>query len=525
MLYLLPHIIDNSASRFPDKEAFRFDGTSLTYSEFVRRANAVAKILVEQGVRRGDRVGILLFKGLASAVSIYGVMKAGAAYVPLDPFSPAARLESALSHLGIRHLVTDETVLQHQGRLESAVRSVDGLVGVQSPLRSGQAVASWDDVAALESDRSPQIHATEDDLAYIMFTSGSTGVPKGIMHTHRSGLSYARTSRDLYGVEPSDRLSNHSPLHFDMSTFDYFTGPLAAGTTVIISEAHTRFPVSLSSLVQDERLTIWYSVPFALTQLLLRGELEQRDLSSLRWVLFGGEPFPPKYLAELMSVLPKARFSNVYGPAEVNQCTFYNVPAGFSSEPLESVPLGHIWPNAEGLIVDERDREIETGDIGELLIRTTTMMQGYWQDPARNAEAFLNRASDGGVVHRFYRTGDLVKQTDDGVMLFLGRKDRQVKVRGYRIELDEIEAALLRNSKVEEAAAYTVVDKEGMQSVEASVIPSGDAKVMERELIRFLAESIPPYAVPTRVSIMKSFPRTGSGKIDRGKLGQRAATV
>ena len=525
MLFLLPHIVDNSASRFPDKEAFRFEGTSLTYAQLHEQSNALAHTLTDLGVGRGDRVGILLFKGLESAISIYGVMKAGAAYVPLDPFSPPARTKSAISHLGVRVVVTNENVLQHQSRLESGLQSLTGIVGLPSPLTQDQVAVSWNDVAEMTTERPPRTETTEDDLAYIMFTSGSTGTPKGIMHTHRSGLSYARTSRDLYEVDSSDRLSNHSPLHFDMSTFDYFTGPLAGATTVIISEAHARFPVSLSSLVQDERLTIWYSVPFALTQMLLRGELEHRDLSSLRWVLFGGEPFPPKYLAALMSRLPKCRFSNVYGPAEVNQCTFFNVPSEFGSSQPVDVPLGRIWPNAEGIVVDNDDREVAIGDVGELLVRTPTMMQGYWNDTERNRRAFLDRDAGGGLVHRFYRTGDLVRQTEDGNLHFLGRKDRQVKIRGFRVELDEIEAALLMSPAVEEAAVYTVPADDGVVAIEASVIPSGTSGVGERELTRFLLDKLPQYAIPGRIAVMQSFPRTGSGKIDRGKLGALAATV
>ena len=170
----------------------------------------------------------------------------------------------------------------------------------------------------------------ETDLAYIIFTSGSTGRPKGIMHSHFSALNYARLSANTYELEESDVLSNFSSLHFDMSTMDYLTVTYAGASAVIISEAYTKIPASLSRLMQDEAISIWYSVPFALIQLLQHGLLEQRDLSSLRWVLYGGEPFAPKHLKKLMDLWPHARFSNVYGPAEVNQCTYYHLPNSFS---------------------------------------------------------------------------------------------------------------------------------------------------------------------------------------------------
>ena len=178
----------------------------------------------------------------------------------------------------------------------------------------------------------------ESDLAYIMYTSGSTGAPKGIMHTHHSGLSYAKLSTQVYDVKPSDRIANHAPLHFDISTFGYFSGPLASATTVIIPDAYTKLPASLSTLMEQEKISIWYSVPLALVQLLHNGVLEARDLSSLRWVLYGGENFMPKYIRSLMALWSNATFSNVYGPAEVNQCTFYHL-----NMPPESdgpIPIG-----------------------------------------------------------------------------------------------------------------------------------------------------------------------------------------
>ena len=171
----------------------------------------------------------------------------------------------------------------------------------------------------------PKTQPIEQDLAYILYTSGSTGDPKGIMHTHRSALAFARWAADEYGLRPADRLSNHAPLHFDLSTFDLFAGALAGATTVIIPEAVTRFPASVSKLMQDERISVWYSVPFALTQMLLRGNIGARDLTDLRWLLFAGEVFPTKYLRQLMAALPHVRFSNLYGPTETNVCTYYHV--------------------------------------------------------------------------------------------------------------------------------------------------------------------------------------------------------
>lgn len=523
MIYLLPHAIDQSASKYPDHDAMRFNGQALTYAELAQRTDKLATTLVDQGVRKGDRVGIYLNKSLESAVAIYGIMKAGAAYVPLDPMAPISRLKLVIEDCGIRHIVSHPPKAGAVRELVSECSTLECVIGVvleQPPVRS----MAWDAVYGQPAVTLPAITLMEHDLAYIMYTSGSTGKPKGMMHTHYSGLSYAKMAAHVYDVNHSDRLSNHSPLHFDMSTFDYFSGPLAGATTIIIPEAYTKLPASLSKLVQDERMTIWYSVPFALIQMLLHGVMDQRDWSALRWVLFGGEPFTPKHLRALMQRLPHTRFSNVYGPAEVNQCTFYHVPPQPDDQDVQ-VPIGRVWANAEGLILNEDDQPVQLGEEGELLVRTPTMMRGYWGRPDLTERGFYRRTALGYLEDIFYRTGDLVRELPDGELLFLGRKDRQVKIRGYRVELDEVETALSRHPQVDENAAYALPLADGGAVIEAAVILRPEAAVSAAELRLHLAAHLPPYAVPDKVLLMTDFPRTTSGKIDRRALKEQALAV
>ena len=521
MIYLLPQIIDHTAERLPDKEAFRCNGAGLTYAGLVRRSNQLARVLSEHGVRRGDRVGIYLHKSLETAVALYGIMKAGAAYVPLDPLLPAARLASILADCGIRCLITQPAKLPQLNQLiEQAVR-LDCLIGLP-PASLPLTAIPWSEVETAPGESPSIAGLMGQDMAYLMYTSGSTGAPKGMIHTHASGLAYAQLAAEVYELEPQDRLSNFPPLHFDQSTFDYFSGPLAGATTVIIPDEVTRFPASLSQLMQDEGLTIWYSVPFALIQLLLRGVLEQRDLSRLRWVLFGGEPFPAKHLRALMQRWPRARFSNVYGPAEINQCTFYHVPP-LADTYDEALPIGPLWPNAEGLVLDEADQSLPPGEVGELVVRTPTMMQGYWNRPDLNARAFYEREGEGGRPDRFYRTGDLVRLGPDGNYYFLGRKDRQVKARGYRIELDEVETAILTHPQIEETAVYPVPDAAGTQQIRAAVILKPGSELSTGDLLKHLTARLPRYALPAQIEFVPQFPRTSSGKIDRRALQAEAA--
>jgi len=521
MAYLIQHAVEHSAEKSPDQDAFRFHGEGVSYSQLNRRANALAAELVKRGVKPQDRVGIFMNKSLHLPVAVYGILKAGAAYVPLDPTSPVGRLDFILRDCGIRFLITQKNKLRVIKQVQNIESRLDGLIGIEEADDLAINTLSWTEIYAAESYRVPTIRLMERDLAYVMYTSGSTGKPKGIMHTHSSGLAYAKLSAALYDVKPGDKLANHSPLHFDMSTFEFFSGPLHGATSVLIPEEYTRLPASLSKLLEDEKMTIWYSVTFALMQLLLRGVMEDRDLTSLRWVLFGGEPFPVKYLRELMQQLPNARFSNVYGPAEVNQCTFYHLPE-VPDENMTSVPLGEIWDNTSGLIVDENDNEIETTEPGELLIRSATMMRGYWGRPDLNESAFYIREPFADYKEVFYRTGDLVQRAEDGNLLFLGRKDRQIKTRGYRVELDDVESALLSHLAIEEAAVYPVPDEEGTQFIEAGVTLKAEQDTTVQELIVYLKSKLPHYAIPRKLQIMDEFPRTGTGKIDRRTLREAA---
>jgi amino acid adenylation domain-containing protein len=518
MRYLIPHALDESAERTADAVAFRYEGSSITYAECATRSNQLARALIEFGVTRGDRVGIYLNKCLDSAVAIYGIMKAGAAYVPIDPRLPRDTVAYLLTHCDITYVICGDAQLPVLRRIsgDNPLRAVFGVSGNDDDLPFHS--LSWEEIAEFDQHSARVSPALiESDLAYIMYTSGSTGRPKGIMHTHRSGLSYAEAAAETYGVGDKDILGNHSHLHFDMSTFDYFAGPLCGATTVIIPQAYMLLPASLSHLIEDEHLTIWYSVSSALVDLLLRGNLEDRNLESLRWIMFGGEPFPPRHLQHLMTLIPNARFSNVYGPAEVNQCTYFHVPPVPNKYANKQVPIGRAWDIAEPLVVDEYDSVVDPGEQGELLINAPTMMRGYWKDKERSESAVLRVTPypDSTFETVFLRTGDLVVADADGHLHFLGRKDRQVKVRGFRVELDGIEAILTEHSAIAETAVW--LSAGDRPSIHAAVLLDDNdlAEICSQDILKHARENLPNYAVPEEITVMESFPRTGSGKVDR----------
>lgn len=510
MINTLPNCIENSANLFPNKEAFRCGESSLTYSDLDIKTNQLAKHLVDSGVQTGDRIGIYMNRCIETAIAIYGILKSGAAYVPIDPVAPHSRTQFLIKNCGIQFLVTTQKQKKRVEKLLETESNLQQVIGVADELNISN--YSWESIFSLSLKNYRKVTILGSDLAYVMYTSGSTGTPKGIMHTHRSGLAYAQLSSNLYDLKPEDRVANHAPLHFDISTFGYFSTPYASATTVIIPDAHINLPTSLGALIAEEKISIWYSVPLALSQLLLCGVLDTQNFSSIRWVLFGGENFNLKYLKLIMQKWPQAQYSNVYGPAEVNQCTYYNFNA--TAVIGDYIPIGSIWDKTEYKVIDENDNQVTNGTPGQLVICSATMMLGYWNNKELTKKSLYTEKLNQNIEKTYYRTGDLVQHDELNNLIFLGRKDRQVKVRGYRIELDEIEATLNSHKSVKECTVC-VLEKENKEKIlTVAVILLLGAQVEVNDLIAHCRSKLPTYAIPQRIDILEYFPRTGSGKID-----------
>lgn len=482
-----------AARRWPDHDAYRCKDAALSYQDLHARARNVAATLVGLGVAKGDRVAIGMTKGLEMPVAIQGIWMAGAAFVPLDPTAPTERLATVLEACDISVVI-------------GSPRDTSLLTALAAARDITILGADIDGTRCVQIDPAPQSFAPLDnaasDLAYVMFTSGSTGVPKGMAHTHASGAAFARMWANLYGLQADDILFCTVPLHFDFSLADFLATPLAGACTELVPEVVQRFPASLAAELERSRATIWSTVPYTLIQLRERGGAEARDLSSLRWVIFGGEPFAPRQLAAVREIID-ADFSNSYGPAEVNQVTEYTVPA---SHPLDSpIPIGHPTDHAM----------LAVGEDGELLVAAPSMMRGYWHRDDLNDAAFVERNGT-----RFYRTGDSVSQDNAGLWHFGGRADRQIKLRGYRIELDEIEHALCSHPAVSEAAVVLSADAESL-TAHATLAPGASVDIAE--LTRHIETQLPRYAIPASIQLRDDLPRTGTGKIDRRALKGQAA--
>lgn len=485
-------------------------GRSLSYRELDSRSDEVAAALRKMGVRPGSRVGILRSKSVDTVAFLFGILKAGCPYVPIDARMGPNRLAAVLDDAGLAALVVEPAMMPKLRGLTTS-----GLAPWLAGAATEGDLLSFVDGGRGASDR---LEPSDPELAYILYTSGSTGVPKGVQHTHASALAFVRWAAAELGVSESDRLSCHAPLHFDLATFDLFAATLAGACVVLVPGEMTLFPGEVASLIEAERISVWYSVPFALMQLLERGALEARKLS-LREVVFAGERFPALPLRRLAAALPEARLTNLFGPTETNVCTYHHLSAAdLASDEL--CPIGRPCPYSVVAVTDGDGNEVGPGEQGELLVGGASVMTGYLNRPELNEEVFVTRTVD-GKAERFFRTGDLVSVPEDGAMRFHGRADRQVKVRGFRIELDEIEAALANCAGVATAGVWVESDGQGFAEVRAAVgadpasaTPSGESLMVE------IRSHLPQAAVPSRVLVLDELPRTGNGKIDYAALAR-----
>ena len=495
MAYLLHHLLKDSAARSPERPAVADGGHILTYAELDRLSNQVARALLAQGVAPGDRVGIFARKSAASVTAAFGVLKAGACYVPLDPKSPAARLAAITADSGIRVVLTGPEP--------------------RTAPPAGPAVVPWSAVLAETAEPPGADRSIETDLAYILYTSGSTGTPKGVMISHRASLTFTEWAAACAGLREEDRVCSPAPLHFDLSVFDIFASCLSAACMVVVPENMTIFPSRLAGWIDRERVSVWYSVPSVLTMLAEYGNLRAAGLSRLRAVIFAGEVFPARQLSRLMTELPGPRYLNWYGPTETNVCTWYEVPPG--AQLTVPVPIGRACANTDAFAVTaDGGRVAKPGQEGELYVRGPGLMSGYWGDAAKTSHALVTNPFQQAYAEPAYRTGDLVTVDEAGEFVFLGRRDGMVKTRGYRVELGEVEAALYDCPAVREAVVLPLPDE--LLGNRLRAVISADGGLTREEVLDHCRRRLPGYMVPDVVEFCAALPRTSTGKVDRAGL-------
>jgi amino acid adenylation domain-containing protein len=505
--------LTDAARRRPEHVAVREpSGTGLSYRDLDRLSDRVRDRLVALGVRRGDRVGLYVHKSADGVAAIFGALKAGAAYVPVDPLAPAQRNAYIHANCAVKAVVVEECFSEaHASELAKLGASPHRIVlagtGGGDSLR-----ASLDGLdAANGSAPARTVESAKTDLAYILYTSGSTGKPKGVMLSHANACSFVDWCSREFDPRPEDRFSSHAPFHFDLSILDIYVPIKHAATLCLVPEELGKEPAGLAALIADQGITVWYSAPSILSLLAQSGKLAAHDTSALRLVLFAGEVFPVVHLRSTRRQLSRPRYFNLYGPTETNVCTSYEIPAVIPEERADPYPIGRVCPHLRGRVVDPDGAEVSRGAEGELCIAGEHVMQGYWGMPEETARSFL---PDDGSGDRWYRTGDVVVEEPDGNLRYVGRRDRMIKKRGYRVELGEIEVCLYRHPGVREAAVVAVPDETLGMRVTAHLSTRDGGKLSTIELKRFCSENLPLYMVPDRFRFHAALPRTSTDKVD-----------
>jgi len=516
----LSHLLLHAADVHPDRPAVWSTTGELTYADLCDRSMCLASALVDCGIEPGDRVMIALPKDVALPIAIFGTLLAGGAYVPIDYLTPPARA----------HLIAADA---EPVAVISGARSLRAmLLGDASPVTDGPSDKipmlhwlgrGWFD-ADRPSEREPvsvslsqltqvsQLHSPVEvpawSLAYILYTSGSTGRPKGVAHTNASALAFVRWAVDAVGIKETDVVSQHASASFDLSVFDFFGAAMAAARLALVPASTFGQVANLCRFIISTGVTVWYSVPSALLRASAVESLAALRDSALRQVIFAGEEIPVSLLRVLWRHLPPScRVANWYGPTETNVCTFHDLTA-LDVDGEGPIPIGRPCPYATTTLTGQ-DGVVSDGTAGELLVASDTLMSGYWKLPDATSRRFSVRP--GGRT--YYATGDLVSRDDVRGLTFRGRVDRQLKVRGHRVQPEEVEHVLEQRAEIGEAAV--VKHRRGEVEVLAAVVSPADGGTLEpAAAIEHCSRFLPPYMVPDIILAVAELPRGSRGKAD-----------
>ena len=525
-MYLLHHLLRDAAAKYPQRTAVAFKNRNLTYSDLEARSNQLCASLVRHGVNKGDRIAIMLNKSFESIISVFGILKAGAIYVPLDPVAPAARACSLINHCGIEIIIaSQENLAKVLSEAEAGLTLRKAIVTVTPPDAAPSSNAKieyhgWEEPGAGMSENHCTVEQSDAAPAYILHTSGSTGMPKGVVISHLNALTFVNMAASFFGINEDDRMANHAPLHFDLSILDIFCAVKSGAAIVIVPEFLSAFPVRLAEFIDQEKITVWNSVASVLTKLADQGALERLSFPSLRLVHFSGDLMPAKYLRSLKKCMAQAEFYNIYGQTEANSSLYFKVP-GTIIDDAWKIPIGKPFPNFDVFGLDDEGKVIsKPNEEGELHVLSATVALGYWNDLKKTQEQFTSDPRNPAAHARVYKTGDLVRIDDEGNYVFAGRKDHMVKSKGFRVELDEIEIVLSSHPRVRQAAVVAIPDDLAGNRIIAYICLNRGSEIASKELLDLCADRLPKYMVPEMIRFRQALPTSSNEKINRKALVQ-----
>ncbi|QBD77181.1 amino acid adenylation domain-containing protein [Ktedonosporobacter rubrisoli] len=492
----LRDIVLHAAQTWPDALAVKGPDRSLSYRELDAYASRFASCLAQLEMQAGDRVGIWLEKSALAIAAMQGILRLNGVYVPLDPLSPSTRIGTIVKDCGIQVVITTQSRAKLLRMQETCLPQITYLC-----LDKGEYGPCWEEFVPSSPQPIIKPPPSQDDMAYILYTSGSTGVPKGVCISQRNALAFIQWAVTALPVTSTDHFANHAPFHFDLSVFDLYVAFSVGASVYLISESMSLYPEQLVDFIRREEISIWYSVPSVLLLMMQQGDQFVEASRSLRIILYAGEVFPLKQIRRLCQILASARIFNLYGPTETNVCTFYEISD--ISLCTNGIPIGRACSGDTVWAQKEDGTPVQQGEEGELMVAGPSVMLGYWGKPQQGK--------------RPYATGDKVLLQEDGNYLYRGRYDSLVKIRGNRVELGEIEAALERHPAIQEVAVLAVGT-----ALEARLIAFVNclhqASLSLLEIKRYCAEHLPRYMIIDNLQVLPTFPRMSNGKIDRNAL-------
>lgn len=529
MRYLLHDVFLESVKKYPHNIAvYHESGQKFSYDLLNNMSNHVAQVLLElkpQPIAQAPLVGVLSYVNAHSIAAVLGILKIGAAYVPLDEQSPLDRLEKIVKNSQLETLVIDayffaefQTLLLH-----SQVRNIVVLSDEFDYSLPGKHVVQLNLGAQSNHPEPTLLNQVSDDLAYILHSSGSTGIPKGIMLSHRNARTFVDWMNKEFKLNAADVVMSRAPFKFDLSVFDVFN-TLSVGAAVVcydwrIPRQGSQKHIDYVQLVQRSKATFLYTTPSTLMVLVNQGRLGEEP-NSLRTIMYAGEPFPIPQLKQLKAALAHTRIANIYGPTETNIITYFWIDE--IKDSWQSVPLGQVVDDTEIIVVnDETGLPCQANEIGELWCRGGTVTLGYLGDADKTAQHVVQSPSH-PYPARFWRTGDFGYYDADGVLHYKGRRDHMVKIKGYRIEIGEVEAAIASMAQINEFCVVAIKDDRQQTQLQCYYSSKSAGSIPNQQFIEHLESLLPQYMIPSAFQFMYELPHTSSGKVDRVCLANHA---
>ncbi|BAY99677.1 amino acid adenylation domain-containing protein [Tolypothrix tenuis PCC 7101] len=489
-------LFEAQVEKIPDAVALVFNEQQITYKDLNSRANQLAQYLQILGVGAEVLVGICVERSIEMVVGLLAILKAGGAFVPLDPAYPQERLAFMLSDTNVSVLLTQKDLVSKLPTHNASVICLD---------------KNWDAIFQNSQDNLTT-NVTAENLAYVMYTSGSTGTPKGVCVIHRGVVRLVKET-NYAQLTDNEVILQLAPISFDASTLEIW-GCLLNGGKLVIAPPHTPSLEELAQIIQHNQVTtLWLTA--GLFHLIVDEKIEA--LKSLRQLLAGGDVLSVPHVQKFLQTVENCQLINGYGPTENTTFTCcYSITAPL--QPGASIPIGRPIANTQVYILDDNHQQVAIAEVGELYIAGDGLARGYLNRPDLTAEKFISHSFDDNSPTRLYKTGDLARFLPDGNIEFLGRIDNQVKIRGFRIELGEIEREIAQHPEVRENVVLALQQETGEKQLVAYIVPHQHSSYTHNQLRSFLQQKLPNYMVPSAFVLLESMPLTANGKVDRHKL-------